>query len=259
VVATVTLTATPNPSSLPPRMELAVTATGTPTVSSVTISRIDADGSTKLVRTSDGGPLQLSGGAASLYDYEVPYGTAVTYSIAEGSAPTTTATLDVVGVWLVHLGTPTLSVPLQFRRGSFKSEDWDIDQGVFPILGRAAPMVITGGARSAPKSSFVVAVSQPEQLAALRNILADGAPLLLNCSPNMGYGIRTDYIAVGAVNVARTWEQIAYPERNVTLNYQVIARPIGGTRAPVTWADIAAKYATWADIPAGTTWAQLVS
>lgn len=259
MVATVTLIATPDAASSPPRVHLAVTATGTPTVTSVTLSRTDADGSTKLVRTADGGPLVLSGGAASIDDVEMPYGTAVTYSIAEGSAPTTSTSLPVDGVWLVHLGDPARSVSVHFRRGSFASEEWEIDQGVFPILGRATPMVITGGTRNAPKSSFVVAVSQAAQLSALKYLLADGSPLLLNCSPGMGYGIDTNYIAVGSVNVARTVQPLVYSERDVTLNYQVIARPVGGTRAPVTWADVAAEYATWSSIPAGTTWAALAT
>lgn len=257
MVATVTLIATPDAASTPPRVLLAVTASGTPTVSTVTLSRTDADGNTRLVRTPDGGPLLLSAGAASIYDYEIPYGTAVTYSIAEGSAPSTSAALAVDVPWLVHLGTPTRSVPLDFLRGSSDEESWPIDQGVFPILLRDDPMVITSDTRQSASSTLIVGTDTLEQKNNLRAVLQDGSTLLLNVSPALGLGIETAYVAIGNVTPKRRSDIGTAPFWNFTMPYQTVARPAGGTRAPVTWDDVDAQFGPWSDIPAGTTWAAL--
>lgn len=259
MVATVTLIATPDPTNAPPRMQLDVTATGTPTVSSVTISRTDPDGSVKLVRTADGGPLVLSGGAATIYDPEIPYGVPVDYSIEEGSAPTTSAQLDVDAPWLTHLGVPSRSVTLDFLKGSSDEEEWVIDQGVFPILGRATPIVVTGAARQAPSSMLLVGTESLADLEALRDLLADGSVLLLNVSPALGLGLDTAYIAVGNAKPRRRSDIGTDPQRNFQLPYQVVGRPAGGTRSGIIWADVAAEYATWSSIPVGKTWAQLAA
>jgi hypothetical protein len=240
-------------------MKLDVTASGTPTVSSVTISRTDPDGATRMVRTTDGGPLVLSGGAGTVWDNEIPYGVPVTYSVAEGSAPTVTASMDVAVPWLTHLGVPSRSVAADFRPGTNDSESWAITQGVFPILGRSTPIVITGSARTAPASKLVVGANDAGTRQALKSLLADGSPLLLNVSPTLGLGLATAYISVGNVTPSRLVDLGTSPYWVFELPYQVISRPVGGTRAAVTWADESAKYATWASIPAGTTWAQIAA
>lgn len=258
MVATVTLTATPNTATSPPKIRLVGTATGTPTVSSLTIYRTDPDGSSKLVRTPDGGPLVLAGGTATIDDFEAPFGAPVQYSVPEGTAPTTSATLSVSTPWLIHLGTPSMSVPLDFMKDSFSEEAWDLDQGVFPILGRPEPMVITGGSRQAPSSEMIVGTDTLTDLDNLQAILADGSTLLLNVSPALNLGIKTEYVAIGAARAKRRSDVGTDARRNITLPYQTVARPTGGTRTAVMWSDVGATYATWAGIPVGKTWAQVV-
>lgn len=258
MVATVTLTATPDATTSPPKIRLVGTASGTPTVSSLTIYRTDPDGDTQPVRTPDGGPLVLAGGTATIDDFEPPYGVPLQYSVLEGTAPTTSATLNVGTPWLIHLGTPSMSVPLDFMKGSFDSEEWEIDQGVFPILGRKDPMVITGGARQAPTSSMTVGTETLASLADLRAVLADGSTLLLNVSPALNLGIETAYVAIGNATPKRRSDIGTDASRDTTLPYRTVARPTGGTRTAVMWSDVSATYATWAAIPAGKTWAQLV-
>jgi hypothetical protein len=106
---------------------------------------------------------------------------------------------------------------------------------------------------------MTVGIAQASELAALKALLADGSPLLLNADQALGYGIDTAYIAAGTVTVTRSYQVLPYPERDVKIDFQVVARPVGGTRAAVTWASESAKYATWASIPAGTTWAQIAA
>ena len=255
-----TLTATPDPSYSPPRIRLDFTDTNTTPVTSVTINRQDASGRAYPVRTSDGNPLPTSGGAASVYDYEPPYGQDLVYSTTISGGPTATANLNVSRPWLVHPGIPSRSAMFLQMAGSVQSETWDIDQGVFKVLGRSTPIVATGGVRFAPSSTLLLGVSNPTDLAGLKQLLSDGAPLLLNVPPSLGWGIDTSYIAVGPVQNARATQLLVGAWRTLSLPYQVVARPVGGTRGGLTWNDVAAKYATWADLAAtGMTWAQLAA
>lgn len=260
-MATLTLTATPLPTATPPAVRLDVTATGTPTVTSVTITRQDASGVVSTVRTSDGGPLPVSGGVATVFDPEIPYGQAATYTAtaAGASDATATATLDVEDIWLVDVGVPARSVPVEFRIGTNDEETWDVDQGVFPILGRDTPIVVTGGSRQAPVSSLIVGTDTPAQSEAMRQLLSDGSTLLLNVPPLSGLGLSTAYISVGAVRYKRRSNIGTDPQRDIELPYRVVSRPAGGSQAAITWETIAAAYPTWDAIPAGTTWAELAN
>jgi hypothetical protein len=258
-VAAFTLTRTYQPATTPPSVRIDIHQTDTPAVSSVTVNRIDPDGVTRPVRTTDGNPVPISATNGSITDYETPYGQTVTYTLSSGTVTPVTALLDSALPWLTHVGIPSRSVTLSLRKGSNDSEDWKIEQGVFSPLNRTRPLIITGGARQAPASSLIVQITTPAAKSALQQLLADGSPLLLNVSPTLGLGIDTAYVAVGNVRQARPSDIGTDPWRDFVLEYQVVDRPAGGARAPVTWADVAAKYATWSSIPAGTTWAQLAA
>jgi phage baseplate assembly protein gpV len=58
-VSTVTVVPTVDAASTPPRVQLAVTDTGTPSLFAVTVTRLNPDGSQGTVRTPDGNPLIL--------------------------------------------------------------------------------------------------------------------------------------------------------------------------------------------------------
>lgn len=266
-----TLTATPEPDAATPRVRIDVTDTTGST--SVVVSRMDADGRSRLVRTSDGEALPISGGTATVYDYEAPYGTQVIYSTNVGSGPTAQAMLDVLAVWLVHPGVPSRSQPVDLRVGTNQSEEWAIDQGVFAILEREDPMIVTGGARTSPASSLIVKTDTAEELAGLRLLLSDGSPLLLNVHRGLGLGLPTSYIAVGTVRPARPSTVGTDGLRHVELPYQTVGRPGGGTQAAIVWDDIATRgaddytaavgsqYLTWQAIAdAGvSSWAELAA
>lgn len=255
-----TLTATPEPGHTPPRVRLDFSDnTGSP-VTSVTITRTDVSGRSYPVRTTDGAPSQLSGAPVTLYDYEARYGSPVTYSTDAPQSPSAVTTLAVDRPWLIHPGIPSRSVTFTHGAGSHASEDWDIDQGAFQILGRSTPVIATSGARYAPASTLVVVISTDEEREALKLLLSDGATLLMNVPTSRSWGVDTDYIAVGKVPVDRLSPVLTEPHRNITLPYQVVARPGGGTQAAFTWDTVASQYATWADLAAtGLTWAQLAA
>lgn len=255
------IAATADPGFSPPRVRIDITDTRTPPATSVTINRTDATGTMYPVRTGDGNPVALSNGQATVYDYEAPYSQQLTYATDVAGAATVQAFLPVTVPWLVHIGVPSRSITFRMARssGSLPAETWAMEQGVFNVLGRSTPVVVTGGARTAPASTLPVLCQTSADLAGLRQILSDGMPLLLNTPP--GYGIDPAYIAAGGVTVNRLGGVVSDPYRSVDIAYQVVGRPGGGTQAALTWFDVSGKYATWQAIAdAGiTSWSQLAS
>jgi hypothetical protein len=246
-------------SNEPPRVRLDVSASAGET--EATITRLDPDGRTVEVRTTDGNPLPISAGTGLVYDYEAPFGQAVSYSSNE--SPTVVSaqvTVDVSEVWLIHVGIPDLSTPISLRVGSFDEETWAVQQAVLWPMGRQYPWVGTDGQRKAPASSIVVAVETATQLRALKSILSDASPLLLNVPVSLDLGVDTAYIAVGSVSNQRPSSIGSDALRNVTLPYQVVDRPVGGSQSERTWVDVLASYGSWTDVmTAYDTWADLLA
>lgn len=246
---TVTVTPTVEASNVPPRVRLNISASAGET--STTVTRLDADGNVRTVRTADGAPQQIISGSALLYDYELPYGLAASYSSIESPATTSAqVTVDESRVWLVHPGVPDLSIPIEFRIDSFDAEDWDVDEGVFYPMARSSAVVQTPGVRRSAESSFTVAVSSQDELRALRDILTDTSSLLLNVPVSLGIGVDACYIAVGKVRNARPSNIGTDPLRDVVLPYRVVDRPAGGSQSQRTYTDILAGYASYAAVQA---------
>ena len=258
---TQTLTASVEPGNSPPRVRLDFHDTAGAPVTSVTINRQDSSGYSYAVRTSDGGPLPVSGGVATIFDYEIPFGQTATYSTTISGGPTATARLDVGQAWLVHPGVPARSCPLEFGTGSFPTVKKAIVQGSFTVLGRSTPVIFTGGARLAGASQFVLMTETITDANALDLLFSDGAPLFLNVPPSLGYDVDPMYIAVGDVTFDRPSPVATHKDRSITVPYQVVARPGGGTQAAITWDTVAGQYATWQALAAAgvTSWAALAA
>jgi hypothetical protein len=256
-VATLTIAATEHPETSPPSVRLDITASGTPTVTSATVTRTDVNGRTYPVRTSDGGALPVSGGVATLWDYEIPYGTTSTYSVSATGATTVTDTalLNVTVPWLVHPGVPALSVPVTVQSAPDLTRP--AEQGMFRVIGRRDPVVVSGGARSLPSGTLGLLTRTAAERAALDLLLDEASPLLLNTPDSWELG--PAYISVGDVAETRVSRIPSEPYRVWRLDFQVVGRPAGGSQALRTWETVAAEYATWSAIPAGTTWAQLAN
>lgn len=253
---TITVTPTVEASNVPPRVRLDVTADASETATTVT--RLDADGHLRPVRTNDGGPLGISGGVALVYDYEAPFETSVSYSSEESPATVSaTVTVPETRVWLIHPGVPELSTPIVIA--SFGSRRRRVTQGVFFPLARSKPLVFTDGARKAPESVLEVRTDSEGDLLAIDAITEDASTLLLNIPASLGWGIPTSYIAIGDTDEDRLVDYAAEPRRYVTLPYFVVDRPAGGSQAERTWADVIVDYATWDDVMAAyDTWLDLL-
>jgi hypothetical protein len=254
----VTVTPTVEAGNVPPRVRLDVTSTAE---SLTTVTRLNPDGTTIPVRTPDGGQVQLSGGTALLYDYEAPFGQPVTYSSQETPSTVSTAiTVDASQTWLIHPGVPSLSLPVRLAQGSFSRRTAPARQGVFLPMGRKTPVVVTDGRRKSYQSSLGVVTTTADELAAVEALLDDTGTLLLNIPTTLGYNFPTCYIAVADVDVAPVIDKVFEQWMTVTLPFTVVDRPVGGSQAQRTLADLLAyptlraiqdAYPTFAAVLAG--------
>lgn len=246
VVPTVTITPTALPNNVPPAIRLDLTDTRTPPAHLLTVVRNNPDGTTSTVRTSDGTPLVMNTSGATtvglIFDYEAyPYGGTFTYSTVEfPSAVSPSVTLNVSRPWLVHPGIPSLSVPINFRPGSFQSMTYAAKQGVFYPLGRKNPVVVTDGARKGGSGSMVLQTDTLDDLSALLDLLSDAGTLLLNVPDSLGAGPVSQYVAVGDVTVTRLTDNVIDGYRDITMPFTVVDAPIGGNQAERTFADLMA-------------------
>lgn len=253
-----TFTATAQPNTTPPSVLLSVTRTSG-TTSTIHMDRIDADGVSREVRTATGSSLDVSSGSATVTDNEYRYGTSVTYRVREEPGTSQDFSMEVDVPWLTHIGVPSRSRPVDFRIGTNDEEEWGLEQGVFDVLNRTTPIVVTGGARQAPVSSLTLSITSVAEKSAIRDLLSDGSALLLNVPTSLGLGLDSAYIAIGSASVSRPSSVGTEALWDIKLPYRVVSRPQSGTRAGYAWADVAASYGTWASIPAGTTWADLAA
>lgn len=252
-MATLSVVATVELGNVPPRVKLVVTDTGTPAITSVTVTRTDSSGNVVPVRTDDGAPLALvtSGGnwVGTVYDYEMPYGQAVTYStLQQPGTSTAPVTVDEDEIWLVHPGIPDRSMPITLMKGANDEEEEDVNAGVFYPLGRREAVVISDGKRKAPSSELIVGTETPAEAQALKDLLSDAFPLLLNVPPLTGVGLDTAYIFVGGLRRRRQSDIGSAPQRVWSLPYRVVAMPVGGSQSQWTFQDVLDQYPTFQDV-----------
>ncbi|MGZ4617182.1 MAG: hypothetical protein ACXV3F_00330 [Frankiaceae bacterium] len=256
---TITVTPTVDTANWPARVKLSVSASAGET--STTITRLNPDGTTWPVRTNDGNPLALSGGSGLLYDYEAPYGAAVSYSSQESpSTVSAQVTVAVSRVWLVHPGVPSLSQPVRLAAGAFTRRTRPVTQGVFQVMGRTNPVVVSDGARKGVQSTLTVLTQSQADADAIDALMSDAGVVLLNIPTTLGYNFRTCYIAPGEMQsgpvvdkVFETWQTFSWP-------FYVVDRPAGGSQAQRTWADVIAGYASWSAVKAHySTWTDVIA
>jgi hypothetical protein len=253
-----TITVNADPFNSPPRNLLYVNGvSGT----QAQITRTDADGNIRPVRLGD--PATLTSGTWVGYDYEVPYGTAVTYTVTplDLSTPASVAAapLPITQSWLVHPGVPGLSMPINGTL--LTGRDMDDGSAEHVILGRKFAQVVNDGARKSAKSQLTIRTQTSTENNNLEALLSGSAPLLLQMAFPFTTATKWAYIKVGVVNDTPVTMVFGDPKHVWTLPITEIDRPIGGLAAQRTWADVAvevasysalsAKYATWTGVLTG--------
>jgi hypothetical protein len=244
---------TPDGNALPLPGVVTVVDFGDATASSDVVTfNSDGTASAAIADNGDGtAPEAVTGGGGLLYDYEAPFGALVSYTTLE-SPDTVSAEVVVPAdqVWLIHPGVPALSMPVSLRPGTLQDAAFAARQGVFYVMGRANPVVVTDGARKGAASQLVVTTQSLDELSSLLALLSDAGALFFNPPADMNVGFGPAYIAVGDVKLSRWTDVQIDANRDVTLPFTVVDRPAGGTQSERTWADVIAECATWGDVMA---------
>lgn len=256
---TITVTPTLELANIPPRVRLNVAASAGET--STTVERLNPDGTLVPVRTTDGNPLPISGGAGLVYDYEAPFGQPVSYSSLESPATVSAeVTVAITDVWLIHPGVPSLSMIIALRPGTLRDETFIVKQAVVYPMGRTNPWTANDGSRKSSQSVLIVVTGSDVELQSLKDLIADAGVLLLNIPDGMNTGFTTSYIAISDVKVSRWSDGVIDWNRDVTLPFVVVDRPVGGSQAQRTWPDVPAAYASWTAVKAHySTWSALLA
>lgn len=149
-----------------------------------------------------------------IYDHELPQAAEATYT--DGLETSGVVVMPDVGVWLVHLGNPDLSVR--------------VDIATHPSWGRPAQRSVLeipeGGAiavsfaRAKARGTFSVNVYDEARMAAL---LADGSTLFLSTPPYAGLG--PAYVSIGDAGWNRVAPHWYETERLLDLPYIEVNRP----------------------------------
>lgn len=248
-----TLTATAEPGSWPPRVRLNVS--GRTSVSQLQVVRVAADRATELVRS----PVKLTGGVGVAHDPEVPFGFPVSYRTVESSGAESSGvvTLDSAAVWLVHPFVPSLSMAVvgssltepEFAREAFDERDRPTSSARVLPLNRRKAITQRASTRQPAESRMVVRTWTLEQATAMEQLTDDDSPLLLNVSPDLRWGLPTMWVQLGDAKDRRLGIEGAHEAREWVLPYTVVDRPEGDAAPSWTYDDLSATLATYDDMP----------
>lgn len=230
------------------------------TVTSATISRVNADGSIWPVRNAEPtGVASTTGVGAVAFDHEAPLDESVTYratstqsgTVVTSSAVTVPSDTGSLGsnMWLTHPLKPSLSQLLTVegiapavRKGR---------AGILPVINRADPIAMTD-VRQSPTGTITVATATVPEATALRALLADGQTLQVRAPGTWGVWM---YVVIGDVDEVSAVGVGSNPERVWQLPYTAVGRPASTSQGAVgtTYADAKSSYATYALLKAGET------
>jgi hypothetical protein len=235
--------ATPQPGNVPPRIQLDISGLSGATV---TVVRVEPDGSRVSVRGQAPGP--LAGGSTVAFDYDAPFNRPVYYVATGSGTPVTSATvtLTVNQPWLIHSGVPSLSCPLDIE--SFGDRTRDTNQGVFRPLGRQTAVVISDGVRHSAEYELRVRTSSEAQEMAMDALLDDASPLLLQVAYPGIARTRYEWVSIGQVTTSNIVDWFGNNFVRWVLPCTVTDAPVGELQAQRTLGNLAADFATLGDI-----------
>lgn len=158
--------------------------------------------------------------------------------------------------WLTHPGHPQYAGVATVTRDGL-TEIRPARRGLLYPIGSSLPVAVTD-VRSGSAGTLVVQTNSAADTTRLRNMLADGAPLLLR--QPLSWGGDSWWVSIGDVDIDRFTGIAADNWRRWTLPYTRVDRPAGASDGAVgqTWNDVKSTYATWnAVIAAKATWTAL--
>lgn len=186
-------------------------------------------------------------------------------SVEETSAPVTLTPADG---WLVHPASPALSFRLAAAGGAAGirsiGEIRNASKAtIHEILGSSTPVTTTNGTRGADVTSMVIAINTYTEEVALKALLQDEIPLLVNIPPALGASFDYGFYQVGDTSRGRLEQMPNLALRDYVLPLVQVQSPIvtqantGWSWAALavafpTWAAVLAAYETWADVATNT-------
>lgn len=183
-----------------------------------------ATSGTDVYRVQDGVRTKVRGLVVDgfIYDYELPQNTPVTYEAAEPGSGTVVSPLvemPDLGVWLIHLGDPSLS-----QRLTVASHDgWGSQSfsAAVDVPGGDAYAVTFG--RGTDTGAFRVKLWAREDVDGFRALVADGSVLFMSAPYNFGTG--SGYVALGDVVLERVGQYYGSQARYASFPYKFVRRP----------------------------------
>lgn len=252
-----TIVATAEPDALPaPRVKLDITWTG---ATSVAVVRRDPGGAA--IPVAGGSPAALSGGVATLYDYESAFGTSVTYEATAGTATIVSGSvaLTVARPWLRHPGVPALSMPVELSGDG--EPQYGVNRAKLEPQGRSRPIVLTDGRRKSKTSTLGVRTYSLAERAALLALLDDAGVILLDVPPAYGWRMTQQYMAFADATAAPIVPSNPHtPWDEWSLPYDVVDRPAIAGEVSWTYAAVITGYSTYSAVKtAFATYADLLA
>lgn len=189
-----------------------------------------ASGNSVLVR----GAYLVDGGDDSrldVFDYECPIGVPVKYRAVYGNTTspddgdaigpdTPQIIIESTDTWLVDLWDAAKSVKAQVE--NFQTMDYDIDSdAVYPLLRRTP--IVNGNVRRAMAGSFSIITDTANEARLVRNLLANGQPILFQSPAE--YDVGNCYMVIEKLQEQRLALRGAEHTRRFILEYKEVDRP----------------------------------
>jgi len=126
--------------------------------------------------------------------------------------------------WLTHPAYP--SAPVQVYPCEAPALVRKIPQGVFPIIGRANPIVVSGASRLSPTGTLTIDAATFAARDQLLNLFADGSAVLLRAPADFGYG-QGMWLAIGDVTEDPKGRPAWSQSRPLMVAFTVVDSPAG--------------------------------
>ncbi|MBA8925944.1 hypothetical protein BC739_003143 [Kutzneria viridogrisea] len=163
-------------------------------------------------------------------DGECPLDVACYYTVyapqlTGGYASTPTITLaSNGGAWLTHPASP--STPVACRPYATPTLTRKISQGVFAVLGRNNPVVVSASTRLAPSGSLTFDAASFSERDTLLGLFGDGSAVLLRAPADFGLG-QGMWLALGDVTEEPGGRPAWSQSRSLVCPFQVVDSPAG--------------------------------